>query len=63
MKRALRQIDEMGAVVGIFARQRGSRGEKARVPAHHHGDIDAFQRQIVEIGARKAWATKRAADG
>ena len=47
----LRQIDEMGAVVGIFARQRRSRGEEAGVPSHHHRDIDAFQRQIVEIGA------------
>ena len=48
---ALRQVDEMGAVVRIFARKRRSRGEKAGVPAHHHRDIDAFQRQIVEIGA------------
>ena len=48
---ALRQIDEMGAVVGIFARQRRSRGEEAGVPAHHHRAIDAFQRLIVEIGA------------
>ncbi len=48
---ALGQIDEMGAVVGIFARQRRSRGEESRVTAHHHGDIDAFEREIVEIGA------------
>ena len=48
---ALRHVDEMGAVVGIFARQRRGRGEEAGVAAHHHRDIDAFQRQIVEIGA------------
>ena len=46
---ALGQIDEMGAVIRIFARQCRGRGEEAGVPAHHDGDIDAFQREIVEI--------------
>ena len=50
-KRALGQIDEMRAVVGIFARERRGRGEESGVPAHHHRAIDALQRQIVEIGA------------
>ena len=47
----LGQVDEMRAVVGIFARERRGRGEEPRVPAHHHRAIDAFKRQIVEIGA------------
>ena len=50
---ALGQVDQMRAVVGIFARERRGRGEEAGVPAHDDRDIDAFQRRIVEIGARE----------
>ena len=48
---AFGQIDEVRAVVGIFARERRGRGQEARMAAHHHGAIDAVQRDVVEIGA------------
>ena len=50
-KVALRQIDQMRAVVGEFLAERGSRGEEAGMAAHHHRDIDAGQGGVVEIGA------------
>ena len=53
----------MWAIFGIFASQRRGRGEEAGVAAHHHRDIDAFQRQIVEIVAGEGRVTNRAAEG
>ena len=49
----LGQVDEMRPVVRVFAGERRSRGEEARVPAHDHPAIDALERDVVEIGARE----------
>ncbi len=41
----------MRAVVRILARERGGRRQETRVAAHHHGAVDAVQRDVVEIYA------------
>ncbi len=48
---ALRDVDEMRAVVGEFLAERRGGGQKARVPAHDDGDIHPGESPIVEIGA------------
>ncbi len=48
---ALRQVDQMRAVVVELAPQCRCRGQEARVAAHHDGDIDARKGAVVEIGA------------
>ena len=49
-ERALRQVEEMGAVVVVPAGQRGGGRQPAGVSAHDHGDVDAQQGAIVGVG-------------
>ena len=48
-----RNLDQMGAVVGEPAITSAGRREESGVASHHHGDIDARQGFVVEIGARQ----------
>ena len=50
-ERTFRQIDEMGAVVLVGARQRGRGRQEARVATHDDIDLDAAQRPVVQIVA------------
>ena len=45
----LREINQVRAVVMVFARQGGGGSQKARVPAHDDANIDAWQRAIIEV--------------
>ncbi len=50
---ALRHVDQVRAVIRVFARQTGRRGQESRMPAHHHADVHAGNGAVVEIGARE----------
>ena len=46
---ALRQVNEMRAVIGILLRDAGRCRQEARVPAHHHADVDAGQGTVIQV--------------
>ena len=48
---ALGQVDQVRAVVGGFSAERGGGGEEAGMSPHHHADVHAGQRGIIEVGA------------
>ena len=50
---ALRQIDEVRAVIGVFAGHGGGSGEEAGMAPHHHSDVNALERTVVEIHAHE----------
>ena len=49
----LGQIDQVRAVVRKLLAQGCGRRQEAGVPAHHHAQVDAWQRGVVQIGAGK----------
>ena len=49
----LGQVDQVRTVVRKLLAQRAGGGQEARVPAHHHAQVDARQRGVVEVGAGK----------
>jgi hypothetical protein len=50
---SFRQIDQVRAVIREFLAERGGGGQKAGVPAHHHGQIDTGQGGVVQVGAHE----------
>jgi hypothetical protein len=61
---ALGHVDQVRAVVGELLAQRAGGGQEARMAAHHHTQVDARQRRVVQVGAGKGLGheTRRAGE-
>ena len=55
---ALRQINQVRAVIGEFLSQCRRSREETGVPPHHHRQIDAGQRGVIQIGSHERLGDK-----
>ena len=57
-KGALGDVNQVRTVVDILASQGGRGGEESRVTTHHHADVNALQRTVVEVDAGEGLGDK-----